>query len=178
MNVFENLRAGQHYHILDEDYKREAHTEFDRCAHICWKINSTDPVNKEKILELERELFNNNLPENSFFTPPFQIDCACRMFVGKNVFANHNLTVMSVGTVTIEDGVMLAPEVGLFTVNHEPKNIRVIMTKEILIKKKCLDWCASKYFAGRYDWRKCYYRHSVCCDKRYSRQRHRCRQSC
>lgn len=42
---------------------------------------------------------------------------------------------MSVGTVTIEDGVMLGPEVGLFTVNHEPKNIRTIMTKEIRIKK-------------------------------------------
>lgn len=30
---------------------------------------------------------------------------------------------------------MLGPEVGLFTVNHEPKNIRTIMTKEIHIKK-------------------------------------------
>ena len=36
---------------------------------------------------------------------------------------------------SIEDGVMLGPEVGLFTVNHEPKNIRVIFTKEILIKR-------------------------------------------
>ena len=42
---------------------------------------------------------------------------------------------MSIGTITIEDGVMLGPEVGLFTVNHEPRNIRVIMTKEIRIKK-------------------------------------------
>ena len=30
---------------------------------------------------------------------------------------------------------MFGPEVVLFTVNHEPKNIRVIMTKEIHIKK-------------------------------------------
>ena len=135
MNVFENLRAGKSYHILDEDYKREAHTEFNRCRKICWEINSSDPADAEKILKLERELFNNNLPEKSFFTPPFQIDCACRMFVGENVFANHGLTVMSVGTVTIEDGVMLGPEVGIFTVNHEPKNIRVIFTKGIVIKK-------------------------------------------
>ena len=42
---------------------------------------------------------------------------------------------MSLGTVTIEDGAMLGPEVGLFTVNHEPKNIRVLRTKEIHIKK-------------------------------------------
>lgn len=136
MSVFENLRNGQHYHVFnDEDYVREAHTEFARCVHLCHVINQTDPFDKEKLIELERELFNGNLPADSFFTPPFQIDCACRMFVGKNVFANHNLTVMSVGTVTIEEGVMLAPEVGIFTVNHEPKNIRVIYTKEILIKK-------------------------------------------
>ena len=136
MSVFENLRNGQHYHVLnDEDYVREAHGEFARCGHLCYLINQTDPLEIEKLRKLEGELFNGNLPADSFFTPPFQIDCACRMFVGKNVFANHNLTVMSVGTVTIEDGVMLGPEVGIFTVNHEPKNIRVIFTKEILIKK-------------------------------------------
>ncbi len=135
MSVFENLREGKHYHILDEDYRREAHGEFRRCAHICHLINSTDPNDTGKLIELERELFNGNLPEQTFLTPPFQIDCACRIFLGKNVFANHGLTVMSVGTVTLEDGVMLGPEVGLFTVNHEPKNIRVIFTKEIRIKK-------------------------------------------
>ena len=136
MNVFERLRSGQHCHVTeDEQYVREAHGEFARCAHICHLINSTDPDNKEELIKLEKELFNGNLPDESFFTPPFQIDCACRLFVGKNVFVNHGLTVMSVGTVTIEDGVMIAPEVGLFTVNHEPRNIRVIYTKEIVIKK-------------------------------------------
>ena len=42
---------------------------------------------------------------------------------------------MSLGGIEIEDGVMLGPEVGLFTVNHEPENIRVIMTKKIHIKR-------------------------------------------
>ncbi|MBQ9477981.1 MAG: sugar O-acetyltransferase [Selenomonadaceae bacterium] len=136
MNVFERLRAGEHFHVLDnEDYRREAHGEFNRCRHLCWQINSTDPDDQERIVELERELFNGRLEQGTFLTPPFQIDAACRVFLGKNVFANHGLTVMSVGTITIEDGVMLGPEVGLFTVNHEPKNIRVIMTKEIVIKK-------------------------------------------
>mgnify|MGYP002621570594 CR=1 FL=1 len=135
MNVFENLRAGKHYDVRDEEYLQQVHGEIDRCRKICWEINSTDPLDKEKIIRLERELFNNSLSEKSFLTPPFQIDCANRVFLGENVFANHGLTVMSVGTVTIEDGVMLGPEVGIFTVNHEFGNIRVIFTKEILIKK-------------------------------------------
>ena len=136
MNVFEKLRSGQSFHVLnDADYVREAHGEFKRCRHLCWLANSTDPDDTQKIWEIERELFNGNFDATNFLTPPFQIDAACRVFLGKNVFANHGLTVMSVGTVTIEDGVMLGPEVGLFTVNHEPKNIRVIFTKEIRIKR-------------------------------------------
>ena len=135
MTVFEELREGKSYDIRDEKYQREAHGEMDRCRHICWQINSTDPADRERIMELENELLNGQMKDGNFFTPPFQIDCANRVFLGKNVFANHGLTVMSIGTIIVEDGVMMGPEVGLFTVNHEPNNIRVIKTKEIHIKK-------------------------------------------
>ncbi len=74
MSVFENLRNGKHYHVInDEDYVREAHGEFARCAHLCHLINKTDPLDKEKLVELERELFNNNLPADSFFTRLFKL---------------------------------------------------------------------------------------------------------
>jgi acetyltransferase-like isoleucine patch superfamily enzyme len=135
LNIFEELREGKSYDICDENYIKVALKELERCRNICWQINSENPLEREKIFELECELFNGNFDEKNFLTPPFQIDFGCRMFFGKNIFANHGLTVMSLGTITIEDGVMFGPEVGLFTVNHEPKNIRVLMTKEILIKK-------------------------------------------
>ncbi len=135
MNIFERLRNGEPIDIRDEQYQREAHGEMDRCRQLCYEINSTPPKDKAKIVELENELLNGQMKDGTFFTPPFQVDIACRLYLGKNVFANHGLTVMSVGTITIEDGVMMGPEVGLFTVNHEPKNIRVIKTGEIHIKK-------------------------------------------
>ena len=135
MSVFEDLRNGKAYDIRDPKYRREVWTEIMRCRHLCHEISDSDPYETERITELEKELFNGNLPEGSFITPPFQIDCANCVHLGKNVFANHGLTVMSVGTITLEDGVMLGPEVALLTVNHEPKNIRTIMTKEIRIRK-------------------------------------------
>lgn len=135
MNVFEEMRAGKPYDIRDKDYQEQVHGELDRCARLCQEINATDTRNKEAVLEKEKELFEGRLPEGTLITPPFQIDCGNRVFLGKNVFANHGLTMMSLGTITIEDGVMMGPEVGFFTVNHEPKNIRTIMTKEIHIKK-------------------------------------------
>lgn len=134
MSVFEDLKNGQSYDIRDPQYVKEAHSEMARCRHLCWQINGTDPDDHETIARLEGELLGG-LPHNTFLTPPFQVDVGCRLRLGENVFANHGLTVMSIGTVTIEDGVMLGPEVALLTVNHEPENIRVIKTKEIRIKK-------------------------------------------
>ncbi len=140
-NVFEELRAGVPYHIQDKDYQEQAHGEMDRSRHLCWKIAQTDPLEKETIMALEEELFGEMKP-GTFLTPPFQVDIACRLFMGENVFANHGLTVMSVGTITIDDGVMMGPEVGLFTVNHDPDNIRIIQTKEIHICKNA--WLGSR----------------------------------
>ena len=135
MNVFEEMRAGKAYYISDPKYQEEAHGELDRCGRLCQVINATDVRDKEQIKKLTEELLQKELAADTYLTPPFQIDVGCRLFLGKNVFANHNLTIMSLGTVTIEDGVMLGPEVGIFTVNHEPKDIRLLHTKEIRIKK-------------------------------------------
>lgn len=136
MGVFEEMRNGKSYHIHDPQYVKEVHGEINRARHINFLINQTDPDDSKRIRDLEKQLLTQGLPEDSFLTPPFQIDCASRLFLGKNVFANHGLTVMSLGTITIDDGVMMAPEVALLTVNHEPKNIRVVKTGEIHLKKK------------------------------------------
>ncbi|MBQ9327644.1 MAG: sugar O-acetyltransferase [Solobacterium sp.] len=135
MNVFERLHQGEAIDIRDNDYQREVHGEMDRCRELCFRINSTSPTDRETILELENELCGGQMRDGTFFTPPFQVDLANCLKLGKNVFANHGLTVMSLGGIEIEDGVMMGPEVGLFTVNHEPEHIRVVMTKKIHIKK-------------------------------------------
>jgi acetyltransferase-like isoleucine patch superfamily enzyme len=43
--------------------------------------------------------------------------------------------MMALGGIEIEDGVMIGPESAMLTVNYEPKNIRVVMTKKIRIKR-------------------------------------------
>jgi acetyltransferase-like isoleucine patch superfamily enzyme len=135
MNVFEKMRKGEPYDIRHEDYQKEVHGEIDRCNHICWELRMTDPLDKERLRELENELFNGFQGEGSFITPPMYIDCASQVHIGKNVYINHNLTMMSLGNIFIDDGVMIGPGTSLLTVNHEPKNIRVVMAKPIHIKK-------------------------------------------
>ena len=134
-SVFERLANGEHIDIRDEDYQREVHGEINRCDHVCFKINHTDPLEKEKLVQLENELLHDQMKDGTYFTPPMHIDCANRVFLGKNVYVNHDLDMMSLGGITIDDGVMLGPECALLTVNHEPKNIRTVYTGAIHIKK-------------------------------------------
>ncbi|WP_367365760.1 DapH/DapD/GlmU-related protein [Pediococcus parvulus] len=135
MSVFEELRNGKSFDIRNEQYQKEVHGEIDRDDHYCHLINMTDPAKKQNLKDLENEMFHGQMKDGTYFTPPFHVDCANRVNLGKNVYANHSLTMMSVGTITIDDGVMMGPGVGFYTVNHEPKNIRVIKTGEIHIKK-------------------------------------------
>lgn len=142
MTLFEEMRGGKPYDIRDEKYLSEARPEMNRSRRLCFEINRTDPTDNATLWNMENELMCGKLPKDSFFTPPFQIDFGCNFHIGNNVFANHGLTVMSLGTVIIDDGVMMGPEVGLFTVNHDPKEIRVIMTKEIHICRNA--WIGSR----------------------------------
>ncbi|WP_261810774.1 DapH/DapD/GlmU-related protein [Levilactobacillus humaensis] len=135
MTIFENLRNGQVYDTRESTYRKEVHAEIDRSDDIQFQINSINPRHKEKLVALENELLYGQMVDGTYFTPPMHIDAGSRVFLGKDVYANHDLTLMSVGTITIEDGVMMGPGVGLFTVNHQPKHLHTIMTKEIHIKK-------------------------------------------
>ncbi|WP_461243263.1 DapH/DapD/GlmU-related protein [Secundilactobacillus muriivasis] len=135
MTIFDDLRAGRAVDIRDAQYQKEVHGEIDRCNDLCFDINNTRPSDHARVVALENELLQGQMQDGTFFTPPMSIDCGNRVKLGKNVYANHHLTMMSVGTITIDDGVMMGPGVGLFTDNHEPNHIRVISTKEIHIKK-------------------------------------------
>ena len=134
-NIYERLKTGEPVDMMkDEDYRNIIVPEMDRCRRLCFKINNTEP-DLIKIQELTNELFGSRLPASSHIIPPMQIDEAEQITIGENVFINHSLTVMSVGSVTIEDGVMIGPEAALLTANHDFNNLMVLKCKPIVIKK-------------------------------------------
>ena len=135
MSVFEELHHGIPYDIRDPKYQEEVHREIGRCDHICWQIRQSDPADRKRLIELEKELFQDTQGTGSYLTPPFFIDCASQVKLGNNVYINHNADMMALGGIVIEDGVMIGPECAILTVNHEPKNIRTVMTKTVRIKK-------------------------------------------
>ena len=131
MDIFEKLRSGADVDMASPDYG-EAIAHMSRCANICFKINTTEP-NPEKIRPLEEELFEGNLNKTSYLMPPIQIDYARQMKIGRGVFANHSLTCMAAGGITIDDGAMIGPNVRIVTDNHDFENRMVLRCKPVHI---------------------------------------------
>jgi len=124
MDIFERLRSGADVDMATPEYA-EAIAHMTRCAGICFKINTTEPEMK-KIRPLEEELFEGQLDATSYLMPPLQIDFARQMKIGKGVFVNHSLTCMAAGGITIDDGVMIGPNVRIVTDNHDFQNRMVL----------------------------------------------------
>ena len=102
------------------------------CADICFKINTTPPQ-PALVRPLEEQLFSGRLAPTSYLMPPLQIDFACQMTIGSGVFVNHSLTCMAAGGITIDDGVMIGPNVRIVTDNHDFQNRMVLRCKPVHI---------------------------------------------
>lgn len=50
--------------------------------------------------------------------PPFRCDYGCNVFVGDNVFANFNLTILDEAPVTLGNNVFMGPNVSIVTACH------------------------------------------------------------
>lgn len=101
---------------------------------IVFKINHTMP-NSEEYENLLKELFGDNLGENSQIMAPIAGAAFDRMKIGNNVFINSNSLLMARGGITIEDDVMFAANVQLLSNNHDEYDRQVLLCKPIHIKK-------------------------------------------
>ncbi len=69
--------------------------------------------------------------------PPFTTNFGKFTKIGKHVFINHGCSFLDLGGITIEDQVLIGPQVKLVTENHplDPESRRGMLAKPILIQK-------------------------------------------
>ena len=80
--------------------------------------NATRPHEGEKRAALLREMFGA-IGENAYIEPPFHANFGGRhVFVGKDFYANFNLTLVDDAEIHIGDGCMFAPNVVIATAAH------------------------------------------------------------
>jgi acetyltransferase-like isoleucine patch superfamily enzyme len=103
-------------------------------AEIVFKLNHTLP-NSEEYNELIKQLFGDNIGENSTVMAPIAGAAFDHIKIGNNVFINSNSLLMARGGITIEDDVMFAANVQLLSNNHDEYDRQVLTCKPIHIKK-------------------------------------------
>ena len=103
-------------------------------AEIVFKLNHTLP-NSEEYNELIKQLFGDNIGENSTVMAPIAGAAFDHIKIGNNVYINSNSLLMARGGITIEDDVMLAANVQLLSNNHDEYDRQVLSCKPIHIKR-------------------------------------------
>ncbi|RTL11812.1 MAG: sugar O-acetyltransferase [Neisseriaceae bacterium] len=93
-----------------------------RAQELTLKYNQIASNNLTERYDILKELLGSVHPD-IIIESNFHCDNGKNIFIGKNFFANFNLTILDVDKVTIGDNVLIAPNVQLITVTH-PLNVK------------------------------------------------------
>ena len=123
---------------FERDDRREMTPEemmkMGEMAEIVFKLNHTLP-NTDEYNGLIKELFGDNIGENSMVMAPIAGAAFDRIKIGNNVYINSNSLLMARGGITIDDDVMIAANVQLLSNNHDEYDRQVLTCKPIHIRK-------------------------------------------
>ncbi|QEC53721.1 acetyltransferase-like isoleucine patch superfamily enzyme [Anseongella ginsenosidimutans] len=114
-DIFRRILAGEAIPFNNPDYYKigEACTETKK---LLIKLNNVVETSASR--RLLAEITGSAIDDSTTIFTPFQINYGKNTRIGKNVFINFNCTFLDLGGITIEDNVMLAPNVSLLTEGH------------------------------------------------------------
>lgn len=99
------------------------------------KMNATGDIQEAR--KILGQIIGQEIDETTTLFPPFTTNFGRFTKIGKEVFINHGCSFLDLGGITIEDKVLIGPQVKLVTENH-PLNPEVrtgLIPQPILIRK-------------------------------------------
>lgn len=106
-----------------------------RTNELLIKYNSTS--NPGELRKIWGDLTGKALDPTSYVQIPVHINHAEFVTIGKNVYINHACSMLALGTITIEDDVLIGPKANLLSEGHplDPNNRKAMIVKPIVIKR-------------------------------------------
>ena len=135
ISFFSNINSAKEVRIDMREYVKDknAMQMAARDAQLCQKFNLALPLTDE-YFSLMRELFYNQIGENSIVNNQLTVVLPKNVTIGKGVTVMNGALMMAAGGITIEDKVMIAANVQLISNNHDPYEREILTCKPILIK--------------------------------------------
>ncbi|MGR5136564.1 sugar O-acetyltransferase [Vibrio jasicida] len=87
------------------------------CLETLYDYNHTRPSESEKRGEILGRLLAS-VGENCYIEPPLRANWGCHTYLGDNVYANFNLTLVDDTYIYIGNSVMIGPNVTIATAGH------------------------------------------------------------
>lgn len=119
MNEWEKAQQGFLYDANNDPDIVDKHLD---CLNKCFELNNLSPVKKTEREALLRNIIGE-IGSGFDILSPFFCDFGENICIGRNFYANHNLSILDGGKVTIGDSVFIAPNVVITTAGHaiDPK---------------------------------------------------------
>ena len=100
-------------------------------------IELNKSTNSDEVRHILGKIIGQKVDETTTLFIPFHTNFGRFIHIGRNVFINHGCSFLDLGGITIEDDVLIGPNVQLITENHpiKPSERKALDLKAILIKK-------------------------------------------
>ena len=133
-DIFERLRGGEPIRLDDPEYSKINEVVI-RTLALNNQLNLAGEINE--IRTILSQIIGAEVDETTTIFPPFYTNFGRFTRLGKHVFINHACSFLDMGGITLEDHVLIGPQVKLITENHplDPEDRRALIGKPILIKK-------------------------------------------
>lgn len=94
----------------------------------------------QEVRNILSKITGNKIDDSIQVLTPFNTDFGANIKLGKEVFINKACMFVDLGGITLEDNVLIGPEVKILSVNHplDPINRRGVILKSVKIK--CNAW--------------------------------------
>jgi acetyltransferase-like isoleucine patch superfamily enzyme len=134
MNIFDRMRTGGIIPYSDPQWA-EVWEIVNQTIALSAKLNASGNI--DDIRAILSEIIGQNIDPSTTVLAPFSTNFGKHTTIGKNVFINHGCSFLDLGGITIEDDVLIGPQVKLVTENHpvDPSNRKSLDLKSIHIGK-------------------------------------------
>lgn len=133
-DIFERLRNGETVLPGDPQGYKMREASYTTKALLVQMNNSADPA---EIRNLLSRITNTTIDESVAVFTPLYINYGKHTKIGKNVFINFNCTLLDLGGITIEDNVLIGPNVSILSEGHpvSSEDRHSLVPKAIHIKR-------------------------------------------